>query len=71
MNRLAGVNFRSRRTGKWMRGAFIAEKATERQEGSLSVFFAAKRSETAYPSSGKTTKRPGNSPMEKGRYNDE
>ncbi|MBI4536683.1 MAG: sugar phosphate isomerase/epimerase [candidate division NC10 bacterium] len=29
---LAAVNFRSRRTGKWWRGSFIAEKASERQE---------------------------------------
>jgi xylose isomerase len=29
---LAGVNFRSRRTGKWWRGAFIAEQAGERRE---------------------------------------
>jgi len=29
---LAGVNFRSRRTGKWWRGAFIAEQASERRE---------------------------------------
>ncbi len=29
---ISGINFRSRRTGKWMRGSFIAEKAVERQE---------------------------------------
>jgi len=29
---ISGINFRSRRTGKWMRGSFIAEKAGERQE---------------------------------------
>jgi hypothetical protein len=29
---LAGVNFRSRRTGKWWRGACIAEQAGERHE---------------------------------------
>jgi xylose isomerase len=29
---LAGMNFRSRRTGKWWRGAFIAESSGERQE---------------------------------------
>ena len=29
---LAGMNFRSRRTGKWWRGAFIAESPPERQE---------------------------------------
>ena len=29
---LAGMNFRSRRTGKWWRGAFIAESPVERQE---------------------------------------
>lgn len=29
---LSGMNFRSRRTGKWWRGAFIAESADERQE---------------------------------------
>lgn len=29
---LAGMNFRSRRTGKWWRGAFIASQAIERQE---------------------------------------
>ena len=29
---IAGVNFRSRRSGKWWRGAFIAERAEERRE---------------------------------------
>ncbi|HTX52580.1 MAG TPA: sugar phosphate isomerase/epimerase [Candidatus Baltobacteraceae bacterium] len=29
---VSGVNFRSRRSGKWWRGAFIAEQAAERQE---------------------------------------
>jgi len=29
---LSGINFRSRRTGKWWRGSFIAERASERQE---------------------------------------
>ncbi len=29
---VSGVNFRSRRSGKWWRGSFIAENATERQE---------------------------------------
>ena len=29
---IAGVNFRSRRSGKWWRGAFISEQASERQE---------------------------------------
>jgi xylose isomerase len=29
---IAGVNFRSRRSGKWWRGAFISERAEERQE---------------------------------------
>jgi xylose isomerase len=29
---LSGMNFRSRRTGKWWRGAFIAESPVERQE---------------------------------------
>jgi xylose isomerase len=29
---ISGVNFRSRRTGKWWRGSFISEKAGERRE---------------------------------------
>jgi len=29
---IAGVNFRSRRSGKWWRGSFIAESPSERQE---------------------------------------
>jgi len=29
---IAGVNFRSRRTGKWWRGSFISEKPEERRE---------------------------------------
>ena len=29
---VAGVNFRARRTGKWWRGAYLAESPTERQE---------------------------------------
>jgi len=29
---LSGINFRSRRTGKWWRGSFISEKSSERQE---------------------------------------
>jgi xylose isomerase len=29
---VSGVNFRSRRTGKWWRGSFISARATERQE---------------------------------------
>jgi xylose isomerase len=29
---ISGVNFRSRRTGKWWRGSFISEKSSERQE---------------------------------------
>jgi xylose isomerase len=29
---IAGVNFRSRRTGKWWRGAYMAESRVERQE---------------------------------------
>ena len=29
---VSGVNFRSRRTGKWWRGSFVSEKAEERQE---------------------------------------
>jgi xylose isomerase len=29
---IAGVNFRSRRTGKWWRGAYMAESPVERQE---------------------------------------
>lgn len=29
---ISAINFRSRRTGKWWRGSFISEKASERQE---------------------------------------
>jgi len=29
---ISGINFRSRRSGKWWRGSFISEKASERQE---------------------------------------
>jgi xylose isomerase len=29
---ISGINFRSRRSGKWWRGSFVSEKASERQE---------------------------------------
>lgn len=29
---ISGINFRSRRTGKWWRGSFISEKSSERRE---------------------------------------